>query len=333
MKWVLPTACLLAGAVGGWFAAGLKHGQEAAEPPSEWVARIDGEYITPEMFVEEMRLRGGLRPGQFQDLAQKRALLDELLFRRAVLRAAREAGLDQQPDLRRATEQLVVNRFLQQSLGELQQSVQISEADVRAHYESEAQRYAIAPRRRLAVIRIEPEPDSEGRPDWAAAEVHAAEVLAQARALPETVPHFGALAQEHSSDPDTRWRGGVVGWLAESVAPEERAGLDPTALAAGLAIEQTGGLAGPVRGADAVWLLRLVDRDEGRGRSFDELAAGIRQSLQQQRLAELESGFRQRLLRGSDFSVREPVLVAIDPLAPPADDQPPRPPALPGGAG
>lgn len=330
MKWVIPTACLLAGAVGGWYAAGLNRHVESIEPPSEWVARIDGDYITPEMFVEEMRRRGGLRPGQFQDLAQKRALLEELMFQRAVLKAAREAGLDREPELVRATEQLLVSRFLRQSLGELQQGVQISDAEVRAHYEAEAERYAVAPRRRLAAIRIDPERDAAGDLDWAAAEARAVEVLAQARALPASVPHFGALAQEHSGDQDTRWRGGVVGWLAEQAELEARAGLDMAALRAGMEIDQTGGFAGPVRGDGAVWLLRLVDRDAGRGRSFEELAAGIRQGLHQQRLAGMEADLRQRLLDDVDLQVREPVLAAIDPLGPPADTQPPRPPALPG---
>ncbi|MCG6118526.1 MAG: hypothetical protein MEQ07_10115 [Aquimonas sp.] len=332
MKWFVPAACLLAGAVAGWFAAGLnlKRTPSTDALPSEWVARIDGDYITSEMFIDEMRRRGGLRPGQYQDLAQKRALLDELLFRRAVIRAAREAGLDREPDLVRATEQLLVSSYLRQSLGELQQNVQISDADVRAHYEAEAERYAVAPRRRLAAIRIEPERDAAGELDWSAAEARAAGVLEQARTLPASIPHFGALAQEHSSDQNSRWRGGVIGWLAEQAEPLDGAGLDAAALGAGMAIEQTGGFAGPLRGADAIWLLRLVDRDAGRGRSFEELAAGIRQGLHQQQLAKMEADLRQRLLDDVDLQIREPVLAAIDPLGPPADTQPPQPPALPG---
>lgn len=332
MKWMIPVVCVVAGAAGGWFAARQWPLEAAVEAPADWVARVDDEYISSAMFVDEMRRRGGLRPGQYQDLAQKRALMDELLFRRAVAKAARAAGVDRDPEILRASEQLLVNRYLKQHLDELQQSVRISDAEVRAHYEAEAERYAVAPRRRLAAIRIEPGQGETGR-DWAAAEARAADVLAQARALPPSIPHFGALAQEHSSDADSRWRGGVVGWLAESVEVEERAGLDPAALRAGLEIADTGGLAGPVRGADAVWLLRLVDRDPGRGRSFEELAAGIRQGLHQQRLAELEADVRSRLLESVRIEVREPRLAAIEPLGPPADAQPPQPPALPGERG
>lgn len=332
MKWAIPILCVAAGAAGGWLAARQWPVETAVEAPVDWVARVDDEYISSAMFIDEMRRRGGQRPGQYQDLAQKRALLDELLFRRAVVRAARAAGVDQDPEIVRASEQLLVNRYLKQNLAELQQSVRISDAEVRAHYEAEAERYAVAPRRRLAAIRIEPAQGESG-PDWAAAEVRSEEVLASARALPESIPHFGALAQEHSSDPDSRWRGGVVGWLAESVDVEQRAGLDPAALRAGLEIAETGGLAGPVRGADAVWLLRLVDRDPGRGRSFEELAAGIRQGLHQRRLAELEADVRSRLLSDVDTEVREPRLAAIEALGPPADEQPPQPPALPGERG
>lgn len=332
MKWAIPILCALAGAAGGWFAARQVPAGTVAEAPADWIARVDDEYISSAAFVDEMRRRGGLRPGQFQDLAQKRALLDELLFRRAVVKAARAAGIDRDPELVRAAEQVLVNRYLRQNLDQLQREVVISDAEVRAHYEADAARYAVPARRRLAVIRIEV-PSSESGLDWGAAEAEAGKVLTLARALPQSVPHFGALAQEYSSEGDSRWRGGVIGWLAESVDVENRPGLDPEALRTGLAISEAGDMAGPVRGADAVWLVRLVDRDGGRGRSFEELAAGIRQGLHQQRLSDIEAELRSRTLAAVHTEVREPQLAAIEPVAPPADEQPPQPPALPGERG
>jgi len=329
---VLPFLTLAAGAAAGWYVRGPAPAVAPVEPPAQWVAQVEGDYISTEMFIEEMRRRVGSRPGQYQDLEQKRALLDDMVLKQAMVQAAREDGIDREPEVRRALDQMLANQYLQRSLRERQAQIRISEDDVRARYASAAAEYAVPARRRLALIRFAV-PAEPGATDWQTAERRAGEALAEARQLPASVPHFGAVANRFSEDQDTRWRGGVVGWISDQAVAGETSSLDPAVLTAARSLSVRGEFSEPLRGNDAVYVLRLVDLDAGRTRSFEELADGIRQGLRQQRLAEMEHEFREDLLGRMRMTVRDEALAAIDPLSPPASAEPLQPPALPGDRG
>ena len=61
----------------------------------------------------------------------------------------------------------------------------------------------------------------------------------------------------------------------------------------------------------------------------EDLQAGIRQRLLQERAAEVEQAFRNSLLEAVEVEVDQAALAAIEPLSPPAPTAPPQPPALP----
>ena len=236
---VLPFAALALGAGAGWYARGPAPIVPPAQAPTEWVAQVEGDYISTEMFIDEMRRRGGSRPGQYQDLPQKRALLDDMVLRQALVQAAREQGIDAEPEVRRALDQMLANQYLQRSLRKRQNEIVIHEDDVRARFDSAALEYAVPARRRLALIRfaVPAEPSAD---DWAAAERRATEAQAELAALPDSVRHFGVLAQKYSEDPDSRWRGGVVGWIADRDSALSGSALDPAVIKAARALPQAG---------------------------------------------------------------------------------------------
>jgi len=123
----LPFLTLALGAGAGWYARGPSPQAVEPSPPEAWVAQVEGGFISTAMFVDEMRRRGGLQPGQYRDLAQKRALLDDLVLREAMVQAAREEGMDQEPEIRRALDQMLANQYLQRTLRERQRAVVISD--------------------------------------------------------------------------------------------------------------------------------------------------------------------------------------------------------------
>ncbi len=323
-------AFVIGGAV-GWGAARMGQGGSDAQAPSRWVARIDDAYISETAFIDEMRRRGGERPGQFQELEQKRQLLDDLVYRAALVKAAERTGMTDQPELRRAIDQIVSNRYLQDTLRQVQRELSVSNEDVRKYYEAHADEYAVPARKRVAMLKISVAADA-GEPAWKQAIERMGQAREKAAALDAGVPHFGALAREISDDAASRHRGGVIGWIAEGRA--DRYSHDRAVIEATRALEEPGALSDVLRGQDGVYLVRLVESEPRQARGFDQLATGIRQRLMQQRLAESEQQFRQRLMREIGVEVRESVLAAIPPLAPPGppgqtEPQPPQPPAMP----
>jgi peptidyl-prolyl cis-trans isomerase C len=326
MKYVPHVLCLLAGAALGGFAA-YRSPAPAPAAPDAWVARIGSEYLTPEMLQQEMRRRGGLQPGQFHDVAQKRALLDDMLLHRALVDAARADGLDRQPETRRSIEQLLTSQYLQDTLRKQQGEVKVDAREVAAFYAERAAEYTVPARRRVAMLRVAVMPGAD-EAVWAKAEARAAEALAKARALAPETPDFGLLAREYSEDVSSRYRGGVIGWLTEGRREGYRH--DARMLEAAFALQQPGEFSAPVRGADGVYVARLVERQDAAPRRLEELEAGLRQRLLQERYAALERRFRDEVLAKAPIEVDEDALAAVAPLSPPARTEPPAPPAMPG---
>lgn len=318
-------AFVIGGAL-GWGAARMGQGEADAQAPSRWVARIDDAYISETAFVEEMRRRGGERPGQFQELEQKRQLLDDLVYRAALVKAAEREGLTAQPELRRALDQVVSNRYLQDTLRQAQRGLSISDEDVRRYYDAHVDEYTVPARKRVAMLKISV-PATAGEPAWNQALAKMRDTRVKAQALDAGVPHFGVLAREVSDDVASRHRGGVIGWIAEGRA--DRYSHDRAVIEATRALDEPGSLSDVLRGQDGVYLVRLVESEPRQARGLDQLAAGIRQRLMQDRLAESEQQFRRRLMREVGVEVRESVLAGIAPLAPSGRSDAPQPPAMP----
>lgn len=327
--WIGHGAMLAVGLGAGWFAARQWPAQEIPPPPvgSDWVARIDTRYIEARDVIAEMRRRGGERPGLFQDAAAKRALLDDMLLQQALVRAAREAGLDQETETRRAIEQLLVSRYLEGSLRQAQKSLRVDSNEVSAYYAQHADDYAVPARRRVAMLKLEVAPDAPG-PVWEAAETRAAEAVRRARALPPPTTDFGAVAVEYSADQATRYRGGSLGWLTD--ARRESYSYDPALREIAFALTTPGEFSAVVRGTDAVYVARLIELQEAKPRPLEELRGGIEQMLLQQRYGAAEARFREDALAAADIEVREDRLAQIDPLGPAPPTDPLPPPAVPG---
>ncbi|HET9049419.1 MAG TPA: peptidyl-prolyl cis-trans isomerase [Chiayiivirga sp.] len=319
------TIAFVVGGAVGW---ALAHHEAAptTAAPDRWVARIDDRYVSAEDFIEEMRRQGGERPGQFQTMEQKRQLLDDLVLRAALVKAADKAGMLDKPDMRRSLDQMVGNRYLQETLRKTQREVQVTDDEVKEYFTAHADEYTVPARKRVAMLKISVAADA-GEPAWKAALDRMAKARSDATKLDASVPHFGNLARELSDDPSSRYRGGVIGWIAEG--NRDRYSWDPVVLDATAKLETDGAISPVLRGADGVYLLRLVDNEPRQARGLDVLASGIRQRIIQQRLADTEATFRKSLMREVGVEVRDSVLASIAPLAPPASDHAPQPPAMP----
>lgn len=321
---------LAATLIGAGFVAGFATASywPAGSPtaPETWVARIGDSYLTSEEFVAEMRQRGGTLPGQYRDPEQKRALLDTLIYQRVLVQAALDEGLDAEPGVRRARDQILANHFLQKTLRREQARISVDDQEVARFHESHEDDYAIPARRRVAMIHIPVRADAD-ESAWARARDLAAEAADKARAMNGAVPHFGEIAREYSHDSASRFRGGVIGWIAEGQA--ERYRYDRAFIEAAYALSEPGAISEVLTGADGVYLARLVELEPRRVRGLEDLADGIRQRLLRERAAAVEEAFRRSILERVEIEVREDALAAIDPLAPPAAPDRREPPALP----
>lgn len=313
----------------GWL---LGHGKtdpspESAGPTGEWIARVGDQTIGRADFEQEMARRAGSQPGLFREIEAKQLLLDDLIYQRALVERAEATGLTADPAIRRTIDQLLASQVLQRELRPRQEQVDVSDTQVKAWYESHSDEYAVGERRRLAMLRVSVPPDADDAA-WAVAESEVQKALTKAKELPANVLHFGPVAEGFSDHTASRYRGGVIGWISEADA--DRSIYDKAVLAAGLGLSEDGEIAGPFRGTDGVYAVRLAGIEPARSRPLEELAGGIRQNLRQTQMAAVEESFRQELISTLAKEINESALAAAQAPGPEADRSIPVPPALSG---
>ncbi len=319
---------LLLGLVLGYLLRGLVGVGDAEPPPDDWVARVGDEYVTRGDWESEIRMRVGTRPGLFESAEQRQALMDQLLYRRALVERAEETDIDDRPEVRRSLDQILINQLLQAELRPRQESADITPEQIEAFYAEHADEYTVPARRRVAMIHFELGAGaSEETRDQVRATAEA--VLDQAQALPESMPGFGNLAREHSAHQASRYRGGVLGWVGEG--DPARYSHPQVVVETVNAMTEEGAFSDIVEDDDGLYLVRLVDYEPQRTRPLEELSDGIRQRLLRERFRNVERDFREEVLAAASIEVnargRELLEATGEPVREP---ETPRPPSRPG---
>lgn len=317
-----------------WLVCGLAVGLPlqaagtAAEPEDEGgtvLARVGERTITVEDFTTEIELRSESGGAHYATMAQREALLDEMVKTEAVVAAALAAGYDRDPRYQAAIRKILVGRYTEDHLQERLEKVTVSEAEVRQQFESHRATYSRPERVKGAIIFLEVSPRASD--DQIVATAQRAEALREAAIELTEINHLGELAQKNSDDRATRYTGGVLPWLARGA--ETRWG--SAVVDALFSIQEVGGVGPVVQTEDGFYVVRLVDREGPQELPYEMYAAGIRrQILRQKQDAEREAFYRELEARTGVVVNREALAEVPGLQEAPAEETPPRPPALPG---
>ncbi len=227
----------------------------AAAPPAAdtVVARVNGEAITladlsaaARDLPEELR---GAPPQMLYPL-----LLDQLIAGKAIIAAARRAGLDQdeavRARIRRAEEQELQQAWLTAEIAS-----RIPDDAIRARYDQQ-------------IANRQAEEEVHARHILVPTESEAREALAEIRGGAD----FSAVAQRRSTGPGTR-EGGDLGFF-------KRGDMVPEFAEAAFAL-QPGQVSEPVRSPFGWHIIKVEERRRSTPPSFEEAAPAIRQQLLQ----------------------------------------------------
>lgn len=307
---VAVAVALLVGAIAGYQLGARAPAEAAVEAPENWVARVGDRFITQATFEDEMQRRSGGRSGQFQSLEQRQALLDELIFHRAMVNRAEALGLDQDPALQRSLNQIVINRLIQSELRPRQERSAVDPAAIEAYFNQHADEFAIPARRRVAMVRFELGAGASPQTRQDTFD-RARQAREQALQMDASTRDFGGVARDFSDHQASRYRGGVLGWISEGDIA--RYAHPAPVLEAANAMTQAGEISGVIESEDALYLVRLVDYQPRRTRTLEELSDGISQRLLRDRFNEIEQAFRTEILAASDVEVKTRLLEEMTP--------------------
>jgi peptidylprolyl isomerase len=201
------------------------------------------------------------------------------LVGRAVLAEAKASGFDHQPDtiaqLDRVRDEALVRLWVASKA--VVPAGYPSEADIQAAYNANRKAFVAPTQYRIGQIFISA-PDGGDPAKLAAAVRKAADVGSKI-----ATADFSKLAQEQSDDPESASRGGDLGYL-----PENR--MRPEILAAVRGLKP-GQVIGPVKTAQGLHFLKLLDEKPGAALSLAQVHDGLAAALRNRRASEVEQAY------------------------------------------
>lgn len=186
--------------------------ESVAKPIS--LATIGDHDIT----ISEFNAEKDWRREKGRPIGDDASLLNELVLKHAFLQRARRERVDEDPEVRRALDGLLIAKLKDQNLPSVTESVEIADAEIEAEYQRRISEFTRPEKVRLAMLFKETQPGfsdarlSEMREEFAEAlRLHKENPPTGGRG-PATIG-FGSLAVNFSEDQISRYRGGDMGWL------------------------------------------------------------------------------------------------------------------------
>lgn len=272
--------------------------------PGEVLARVGDAVITRSAFEEELARR---RRGA--SLADRQAVLDDMVRTEALYAKAVQAGYDRNEHLLQRFKRLVVDQYQQDQLGNAGNLPAPREESIQQYYQAHWGEFTQPPQVRPALIRVHvparvtPEKRAEGQ-------ARMAEIRQQAVALPSSEVAFGELARLHSEDQPTRYRGGDCGWVSRD-RPIFR--WPPKVLDAMFALQTPGELSPVIEAEDGYYLIKLIDAKPAQITALGEVREAIEKRLRQQAADQRQADFNREALAGLRVEVHPDLLEKITP--------------------
>ena len=236
------------------------------EMPPDALAVIDGQAITEADLLAEIARLPEKSQVRYDAADQRARLLDELITKEILVRAAREGGLDRDPTLEAELEAFERDRLVQ-AMERAAVEESVSEADVEAFYAANPSEFS---REQVRVRHIL---------------VRERDLADSLRAELETGADFEALAREHSIDP-SRARGGDLGQVP-------RGRMHPTFERAAFALTGPGELSPVIETRFGFHLIQLIEPTNQLTIPLERARAAIRERLEQEAVARLVESLRE----------------------------------------
>ena len=299
-------------------------GKKESQPEPGVIAQGDGWSVR----ADDFRHWWSTRPGPADSPQARTEALDRLVERATLAAAARQAGLERDPETAAQIESLLIARLQEVRLAPQLAAVKISDDEVRARYDAQRENAFTQPESvRVALLwfntRGQQPLVDRYRPRL---EQIRAGVIAGGDSFPVT-NGFGPAAVGNTEHKPSRLIGGDLGWL------EVRPGSDPwhqAVLELAAPLKNPGDLSEIVAGKDGLFLVRLIERRASALKPFESVSAEIRKGLVEEQRKRLQEEFTHRIISQAQPERFPAALAALADLPPRAGAAPP--PAMPPAA-
>lgn len=327
---LLTIGFIVAGTVG--YFMGKNSQQQIAEVTLDenTVAIINNQAISKDRFLTEMKLSGGLKAGQFHNLEQKKSLLDYLVSQEIMFSNAQKLGITDDEVVNRLFKKTVIDRYLELEMVPQLNEVKVSKSEVKLYFDKNKKSYDKPARRRGAIVFVEKfKNDTEEMRLKKKNKIE--EALLKVSELDKKTLHFSEIAKTYSDDRNSRYQGGVIGWLINH--PSRKYKWDESVIDALFNLENNGDISSVLETDKGFYLVRLVATENRQEKALSKVEKGIRNNLLQKKKKQIKVDFIAALNQTAKVSINENLLASIKPLSKAAAKKPIKPPALPGTRG
>lgn len=286
------------------------------------MARVGDAVITRQQFEAELRRRSA-KGAAVATLAEREAVLDDMIRFEALCAKARAAGYDRRPDIQEQFKKILAGRYEEEEFQKQAPVPKPEPGEVELFYRNHQEQFTAPEKIRVAVIVLKM-PGKIGAEQVAAAQQRAVEL--RERALQSRDETFGLLAQENSDDVSTRYRGGDCGWITRQT---QKYRWDPALVNAMFALEKPGDITLPIRAADGFYLAKLIERKPPATAPLDQVRDRIERQLLAAKQKQAREAFDRAQRAGLAVSVNAQLLRSIPPAANLAKNNPSTPPPGP----
>jgi hypothetical protein len=265
-------------------------GKNESQPELGVLAKGDGWTVRGDDF----RHWWSTRPGPADSPQARMEALDRLVERATLAAAARQAGLERDPETAAQIESLLIARLHELQLAPQLAAVKVSDDEVRARYDAQRESAFTQPEAvRVAVLwfntRGQQPLVDRYRPRL---ERIRAEVTAGGDQFP-VATGFGPAAIGNTEHKPSRLVGGDLGWL------EFRPGSDPwhqAVLELAAPLQNPGDLSDIVADKNGLFLVRLIERRAVALKPLEAVSAEIRKGLVEDQRKRLQEEFTHRII-------------------------------------
>lgn len=287
--------------------------QGCSPKQSDVLAKVGSHEIRKADLQREVERRNHLR----RSVPDKETLLNEMIQHEALLQRAKSAGLDNDPQLAREIDNLLIGKLLERELTRQVEAVRITPDDIKAEYELSLAKYTQPAKARLAILFLEAGAKSS-EAKRAETRARMAEARRKFQENPEAarraspVPGFGTLATEYSDDQASRYRGGDLGWLMGGNFSYR---WPKAVLETGYALEK-GQLSDIIQTDAGFYVVMKTDARPGVVTPLERVEADLRQSVLLKKRRELDATYRSDALRIAGVAIHTNALKSVELPAP-----------------
>lgn len=330
MNKLLIAMGFLASGFVGWSFGNNGPSEAKVQMNDSTLAIVNNKAISKDEFIKKMKQHGGLRSGQFHKLEQRESLLTFLVNQEVMYTQALEKNIEKDPAVMALYKKAVIDLYLERELEPLLGKIKISNLDVEKYFEKNKKTYDKPARRRGAIIFVE-----NSIKDSAETKLEhkqkIQEALDKVEELDGKTMHFGELAKQYSDDRNSRYQGGVIGWLINH--PSRKYRWDDEVVESLFSLKENGETSSIIETDNGYYIVRLVATEDIKEKTLSNVQKGIKNSLIQKKKKQFKTDFLTQLIDDADIKINQNLLASIEPLSKASTKNNKKPPALPGTGG